>query len=206
MKSQLYLVDDDDQLRLHLANLLRQLSYEVEAFATADAFLQRPSCTVPAVLILDMRMPGMSGVELQAELARRACLLPIIFISGQSEPQETIDALKSGAIDFLWKPFTKDQLVAAIEKGLIMASQLASQARRSAELAWRIALLSQRERQALTLILQGHTNKGLSQAMGVLPDTAKKYRASILEKMEAATLAELIDLCRGLNLERLLAS
>jgi FixJ family two-component response regulator len=122
-KGHIFLVDDDQDIRSSLGDLLKHLGYGVSDFASAAAFLQQASRFSPAVLVLDMRMPQMTGLDLQKALLEKDWALPIIYMSGESQSQEIIDAMKFGAIEFLWKPFAHSQLTEAIEKGLKIDTQ-----------------------------------------------------------------------------------
>ena len=124
-----FLVDDDHDIRLHLGNLLRQLNYSVSDFPSAQDFLRSATQVTPSVLLLDMRMPLMSGLELHKLLTAQQWQLPVIYMSGESHSQEIIDAMKGGAIDFLWKPFTQSQLKDAINNGLDLDLQRLVQSR-----------------------------------------------------------------------------
>lgn len=197
------LVDDSQDVRFHLADLLRKIGYSVEAFEGAEDFLARNLDLSPSVVLLDMRMPGLTGTEVQAQLKARGRRTPIIFISGQSRMQEVIDAMKGGAIDFLCKPFTREQLVEAVERGLALDRQLHARFARLDQVRRRFASLSPREREIFFLVLQGHANRAIAARTGVQAGTIKKHRAAVLEKMMVATVAELIQDCEGLDLDAL---
>ena len=122
-KGHVFIVDDDHDIRIHLGDLLRHLGYGVSDFPGAELFLRQAIRCSPAVLILDLRMPQMSGLDLQKALLSQNWCLPIIYMSGESQSQEIIDAMKCGAIEFLWKPFPQSQLIQAIDKGLRQDSE-----------------------------------------------------------------------------------
>ncbi len=193
---QVYLVEDDDDIRNHLTSLLRHSGFSVLAFSSASEFLLQSRVLTPAVLVLDMRMPGISGLELQQALTAKACSLPVIFISGESQSQEIIDAMKGGAVDFLWKPFAHSQLQAAIDKGLAIDMARAANDKRLALVAQRFASLSPREVMIFELMRSGHGNKAIAMLTGIMADTVKKHRAQVLAKMEVDTLADLLTLCK----------
>lgn len=200
-----FLVDDNPDIRHNLSHLLRKMGYAVDTFMDAEEFVRRAPRLSPAVLVLDVRMPQMSGVQLQAHLAQLGWRTPIVFISGESEHQEIIQAMKAGAIDFLWKPFPIQSLVDAIERGLHQdAQRLALQLRRQA-MQQKLQDLSAREREVLLLMLQGLGNKALGERLAIQPDTIKKHRAQILQKMQAQDLPVLIAMCQGVELATLLA-
>jgi FixJ family two-component response regulator len=191
-----FIVDDDHDIRIHLGDLLRHLGYGVSEFSGAATFLEQAKPCHPAVLILDMRMPQMSGLDMQKALLAQNWHMPIIFMSGESQSQEIIDAMKLGAIDFLWKPFTYSELVKVIEKGMEIDAQRNADQQRLMHVSTLYLGLSPREKFMLELILLGNGNKEIAIATGVMADTVKKYRAQIFEKMEVHSLAELLALCK----------
>ena len=201
-----YLVDDNPDIRHHLADLLRKMGYAVELYADALEFLRQSAETSPAVLVLDVRMPGMTGVELQARLNDLGRHTPIIFISGESQSQEIIQAMKAGAIEFLWKPFQIQALTEAIERGLSLDGQQRAMRLRHEDVRRKVAALSAREREVFLLMLQGQGNKGIGEILDIQPDTIKKHRANILQKMQVSDLAELMTLCQGLDLPAMMVS
>lgn len=199
-KGHVYIVDDDVEIRLHLGNLLRHLGYSVSDFGSAEEFLASNKNPEASVLVLDMRMPVMSGLDLQKSLRAKGSDVPIIYISGESRSQEIIDAMKGGAIDFLWKPFTHTQLVEAIEKGLNFDKQHHKNIKHYTQVETMYATLSRREKSIFALMLLGHGNKDIAAKLSVMPDTVKKYRAQVFEKMQVDNLAALLDLCKGFEL------
>jgi FixJ family two-component response regulator len=195
----IHLVDDDHEIRLHLGNLLRQLNYGVSTFSSADEFLRTAIKSSPSVLLLDMRMPLISGLELHQLLRKQGWINPVIYMSGESHTQEIIDAMKGGAIDFLCKPFTQTQLIEVITKGLALdALRHASHTRLSKASAMHKSL-SRKEQQIFSLMLLGHGNKSIASEIGLMPDTVKKHRAQIFEKMQVSSLAELLALCKDFS-------
>jgi len=191
-----YLVDDDHEIRLHLGNMLRQLGYRVSIFHSAVEFLNTAIKTSPSTLVLDMRMPGMSGLELLNALAELNWEIPVIYMSGESHTQEIIDAMKGGAVDFLWKPFSQSQLVDAIEKSLTLDAERSATKKRLTKVNELYQSLSRKEQHIFSLMLLGHGNKSIAAATGVMPDTVKKHRAQVFEKMQVASLADLLALCK----------
>ena len=200
-----FLVDDNPDIRHNLSHLLRKMGYAVDAFADAAEFVRLAPRASPAVLVLDVRMPQMSGVQLQAHLARLGWHTPVVFISGESEHQEIIQAMKGGAVDFLWKLFPILSLIEAIERGLAQDAQRQAKLLRGQVLARKLRELSAREREVLGMMLQGLGNKALGERLQIQPDTIKKHRAQILLKMQAQDLPDLMAMCQGLELEALLA-
>ena len=202
IKGHVFLVDDDHDIRFHLGDVLRQLGYGVTDHASASAFLQLSQRVSPAVLVLDMRMPQMTGLDLQKALREQDWHLPIIYMSGDSQNQEIIDAMKLGAIDFLWKPFTQMQMVQAIDKGLTLDLQRQADQQRLQRVAALHQGLSPREQIMFDLMLLGHGNKDIASATGVMADTVKKHRAQVLVKMGVESLAELLALCKDFEVKK----
>ena len=199
-KGHVFIVDDDAEIRLHLGNLLRHLGYSVSDFGSAKEFLASYSNPGASVLVLDMRMPIMSGLDLQKSLRAKGSDIPIIYISGESRSQEIIDAMKGGAIDFLWKPFSHTQLVEAIEKGLNIDAKHHKSRKHYKHVEAMYETLSRREKSIFALMLLGHGNKDIAAKLSVMPDTVKKYRAQVFEKMQVDNLPALLDLCKGFEL------
>jgi FixJ family two-component response regulator len=196
-----YVVDDNLDIRLYLTDLLRQMGYSVESFDSAQSFLSQSFDISPAVLVLDVRMPLMSGTELQQTMKDLGRQTPIIFISGESHSEEIILAMKGQPIEFLLKPFQIQTLIDAIDKGLALDGLNRKKFIRKNEIRRKWQTLSAREREVFVLMLDGHANKGISERLDILPDTAKKHRANVLQKMEMPQLADLLALCKGLDLK-----
>lgn len=198
-KGHVYLIDDDENIRLHTGDLLRLLGFSVDVFEGAEAFLGLKVLRSPAVLLLDMRMPGVSGLELQSLLLEEGWEIPVVFLSGQSSSQEIIDSLKGGAQDFLLKPVTRQVLEAALVKAIAQHTQKQYRSFREHNFQILMANLSERERELFDWIVGGHTNKSIAEMVGVQAGTIKKHRAAIFEKMGVESTAELIALCRALD-------
>jgi FixJ family two-component response regulator len=195
IKGHVFLVDDDQDVRSSLADVLIHLGYGVSDFDSATSFLQQAVRCSPAVLVLDMRMPKMTGLDLQKALIDQDWSLPIIYMSGDSQSQEIIDAMKFGAIDFLWKPIAHTQLIQVVDKGLKLDDQRQTNQLRLKRAAALQQSLSAREQEILSLMLLGHGNKAIGLEK-VMADTVKKHRAHIMAKMEVNSLAELLSLCK----------
>lgn len=191
-----YLVDDDEPLRVALVRLLRTLGYAVVDFNSAEAFLavapQGPGC-----LLLDVRMPQRSGLELQAEMARLGLTLPIVFLTGHGDIAMSVQALRAGAEDFLTKPVSRLALSAAIERALLRDVQQRDVAAVCAARAARLARLSPREREVAGMLVEGLLNKQVAFALGTTERTIKAHRASIMDKLALRSLAELVRLWDG---------
>ena len=195
IKGHVFLVDDDQDVRSSVADVFIHLGYGVSDFDSATSFLQQAVRCSPAVLVLDMRMPKMTGLDLQKELIEQDWSLPIIYMSGDSQSQEIIDAMKFGAIDFLWKPIAHTQLIQVVDKGLKLDDQRQTNQLRLKRAAALQQSLSAREQEILSLMLLGHGNKAIGLEKNVMADTVKKHRAQIMAKMEVNSLAELLSLC-----------
>jgi FixJ family two-component response regulator len=196
-----YVVDDNLDIRIYLTDLLRQMDYSVESFDSAQSFLAQSFDISPAVLVLDVRMPLMSGTELQQTMKDLGRQTPIIFISGESHSEDIILAMKGQPIEFLLKPFQIQSLIDAIDKGLALDGLNRKNFIQKNEVRRKWQTLSARERDVFVLMLDGHANKGISERLDILPDTAKKHRANVLQKMETPQLADLLALCKGLDLK-----
>ena len=194
-----FVVDDNPDIRYYLTDLLQKMGYSVEGYDCAQAFLSMSMDIFPAVLVLDVRMPGISGIDLQSQLKSQGFHIPIVFMSGECQSNDIIQAMKGQPIEFLWKPFRIQDLINAIDKGLSLDAENRRKFMKKNEIRRKWKTLSARECDVFALILQGHTNKGISQSLDMLPDTAKKHRANILEKMQVTNLAELIELCKDVD-------
>ena len=198
-----YLVDDNPAIRLHLKALLVSKGYGVHEFDSAQAFLDgHIKLEHPCVLVLDMRMPKLRGLDLQKHLKAQDIFVPIIFISGESQHQEIIDAMKGGAIEFLWKPFKSDDMLAAIQRGIDLDTANENLNQRKLELFSLPSSLTRQENKVFLLMLKGLGNKDMGNELGVLADTVKKYRAQVLEKMDVENLNELLALWQGIDPEK----
>lgn len=199
----IYLVDDNHDMCFYLSDMLQMLGYTVHSFDNATAFLENSMDISPAVVLLDMRMPGISGLELQAQLEGLGRKTPIIFISGESDRDEIIEAFRLGAADFLLKPFNREKLCQVVDKALEMDRQRNHAFVKTDALKRSFGTLSVREQEIFMLIVQGLTNKGIGEITGIQPGTAKKHRATIYQKFEVNTSAELIGQCKGVDLSAL---
>ncbi|NMG64683.1 response regulator [Azoarcus indigens] len=189
----IYIVDDDEALRDSLVWMLESSGYAVAAFDSAESFLEawRPDMT--GCLVLDVRMPGMSGLELFEELGRRHCALPVIFITGHGDVPMAVSALKRGAVDFIEKPFNDAEMRRLVEQCLEQERNGRSRRRTEADIARRLEHLTQREREVLHLIVAGKLNKQIADVLGISIKTVEVHRARVMEKMGAHSLAELVQ-------------
>lgn len=200
----IFLVDDNHDMRFYLSDMLFMLGYTVDTFDNATAFLENSMDISPAVVLLDMRMPGISGLEMQTRLHELGRKTPIIFISGESDKDEIIQAFRLGAVDFLLKPFNREKLCATIDKALEIDRLRNLEFINTKVLRRSFGTLSAREQEIFMLIVQGLTNKGIAELTGIQPGTAKKHRATIYQKFEVNSSAELISQCKGVDLSQLL--
>ena len=189
-----FLIEDDDFLREDLKALIEFGGYKVHSFSNALDFLSESLNQGPAVLVLDVRMPGMSGIELQERLVAVGRELPIIFISGESSNQQIVKGLKQGAIDFLIKPFNREDLFSAIAQGIQKdIFNIARQSKRI-QLSLLLKQLSPRETQVFHLLAQGFCNSQIVESLGVSLETAKQYKQETMRKLQVKSLSQLIKL------------
>jgi FixJ family two-component response regulator len=187
-----FVVDDDRAMRESLSWLLDSVGLRVRSYATAADFLAEHDPAQPGCLVLDVRMPGMSGLDLQAELARRGVELPTIVITGHAEVSMAVRAVKAGAIDFIEKPFSDQLLLDRVRQALEIDLEAREVRRRREDARRRLATLTAREREVLNLVVAGKANKEIASALGVSPKTVEVHRAHVMSKMCVDSLAELI--------------
>jgi FixJ family two-component response regulator len=199
MKSLVYLIDDDDSVRKAVARLLAAAGYEVRSYANAVDFLLESLEPVPACLILDVRMPGPSGLELQAALTRRGFNLPIIFLTGHGDIRMSVQAMKAGASDFLTKPVEKHQLLTAVNSAIATQVKWLEKVAHQQALEQKFAQLNIREKQVLSQVIQGKLNKQIAAALGLAERTVKAHRANLMEKLGVGSVAELVRLAEQLE-------
>jgi FixJ family two-component response regulator len=186
-----YIVDDDDAMRDSLRWLLESAGYRVASYCSAERFLAAYKPDHGSCLVLDVRMSGISGLELQQELNRRGTTLPIIFVTGHGDVPMAVDALKNGAFHFLEKPFKDAQLLAVIEQASTQQKAVPPDAQRRCTAA-RLATLTQREREVMDLVVQGRKNRQIAEDLHISVKTVEAHRARAMEKMDVSSVAELI--------------
>ncbi|MBT8438554.1 MAG: response regulator transcription factor [Gammaproteobacteria bacterium] len=193
-QSTVYIVDDDDAMRESLTWLIESVGLNVETYASADEFLESYYPGRPGCVLLDVRMPGMSGLELQGHLQKQQVTVPVIMITGHGDVPMAVRAMKSGAIDFIEKPFNDEQLLESIRNALAIDDTRRDQQSFKAEVASRLAQLTPRESEVMDMVTAGKSNKEIANSLGVSAKTVEAHRAKVMEKMEAGSLAELVRL------------
>lgn len=198
-RGRVLLIDDNTDLRLHLLDLLRLEGFEVEGFDSAVRFLEADCPQTGAVILMDMRMPGMNGLEAFRLMRARGIEAPVIFLSGASYPQEIIDSMRGGAEDFLLKPVSAAQLLVAMRSALATDRMRTLKRKRSELTRGLLAGLSARECEIFIPVASGHPNRVIAEMTGLQAGTIKKYRASILAKLSLSETSELFDMMRGIS-------
>ncbi len=196
-KGTVYVVDDDEAVRDSLQWLLEGKEYRVRCFESAEAFLARLDPREVACLIADIRMDGMSGMELQDRLIERHSALPIVFITGHGDVPMAVETMKKGALDFIQKPFNEEHLLPLIERMLDKAREAFAVQQEAANREALIARLTSREAQVLERIVAGRLNKQIADDLGISIKTVEAHRANIMEKLNAATVADLLKIALG---------
>ncbi|MGV7217450.1 response regulator transcription factor [Bradyrhizobium sp. UFLA05-112] len=195
-------VDDDISMREALTNLFESVGLRVEAFGSAAEILQANPPEVPSCLVLDIRLPGSSGLELQLDLAKANIHTPIIFITGHGDIPMTVQAMKSGAVDFLTKPVRDQDLLDAVQAAIERDRKRRDLEKTVSELRSRLKQLTPRERDILPLVTSGLLNKQVAGELGLAEITVKIYRGQVMRKMGAKSLAELIKMAEALGISR----
>ena len=195
-----FIVDDDASVRKSLERLVRSVGLRGETFASAPEFLQGAAADSPSCLVLDVRMPGVSGLALQATLAASGHRIPIIFITGHGDITMSVRAMKAGAVDFLPKPFNDQDLLEAIQEAIARDQQAREKRTALQDIQRRVVLLTPRERDVLALVITGLLNKQIAAELGMSEKTVKVHRAQVMQKMQVSSVAQLVLLAEKVTL------
>jgi FixJ family two-component response regulator len=199
MNAHVFVVEDDDSIRKSLTRLLHSAGYQVETFGKAEDFLTHNRVECPSCLILDVQLPGLTGLNLQEALISSGGTMPIIFISAHATVPMSVKAMKLGAVDFLLKPFKATDLLTAVERALENDLRQKKNRQELETIQTRFNRLTPRERQVLWLVVNGKLNKQVAAELGTSEKTIKVHRARVMQKMEASSLAELVQLAHRIQ-------
>ena len=195
-----FIIDDDPGVRESIHDLVESVSLHAESFATAQGFLSGERRDGPSCLVLDVRLPGTSGLDLQQELTRAGVRIPIIFITGHADIPMTVKAMKSGAVEFLTKPFREQDLLDVIHRALKRDRRAREKQRQLAELQKRYSTLSARESEVMSLVVSGLLNKQVAAELGASETTVKIHRGRVMQKMQAKSLPDLVRMADRLKI------
>lgn len=198
-----FVIDDDSSVRKSLSRLLRSADYTVEAFPSAEEFLRREHFDGVGCILLDVKMPGLSGIDLQEELSKADYHMPIIFITGHGNIPMSVQAMKKGAVDFLTKPFDDKELLQTIEKAIEKDTYARAEYDETLDIRRRIELLTPRENEILRYIITGMLNKQIALKLDIAEKTVKVHRGRIMEKLHANSVAELVRLAEKAGIKPL---
>jgi len=196
-----FVVDDDEAMRLSLARLLKSADWNVETFASGRKLLERAPLSGRGCILLDVKMPGMDGLQLHERMSAAGISLPVIFLSGNSDIPMSVRAMKHGAIDFLVKPVEDEVLFRVMAEAISRHDAGLEMRHHRDRIASNIAQLSPREYEVLKQVLQGHMNKQIGFTLGIAEKTVKVHRGRVMEKMEASSVADLVHMCDAAGIE-----
>jgi len=200
MKSTVFIIDDDLEVRDALALLLESVGLSVNAFASASEFLEQFNADLSGCIVTDVRMPGISGLELQKKLNAYPYHPPLIVITGHGDVQMAVEAMQAGAVDFIEKPFNDQRLLDSVHRALETDAAQRGKATQIAEIYKRLDSLTKREKQVMELITQGKRNKIIADELNVTQSTVEAHRSKVMEKMQAATLSDLMRMVLSLEI------
>jgi FixJ family two-component response regulator len=195
-----HVVEDDESMRLALVRLLRAAGYDVLAYASAAEFERRAEASRPECAILDVRLPGQNGLDLQKTLVASDDLIPVVFLTGHADIPMSVEAMKSGAVDFLTKPASHEALVAAVEHALARSARAQEAREQRRELQARYDTLTRREREVFAHVVQGQLNKQIAFDLQTAERTVKAHRHNVMEKLQANSVADLVRIAQSLGL------
>jgi FixJ family two-component response regulator len=197
----IYVIDDEPSIRRSLERLLGVAGYSVHSFACAEDFLRLEKLSRPACLITDLHMPGLDGIQLQTELLAREREIPIIFITGFGTVESSVQAMKQGAVDFLRKPYQRDELLSAVERALELDRRDRKEDRQKARIQRLMDTLTPAEKDILPWLISGKLNKQIARELGVTEQTIKVHRHRAMQKLGVSSIAELVYLANSISLE-----
>lgn len=194
-----FVVDDDASMRDAISRLLNAVGLTVQTFTSARAFLNRRLPEVPGCLVLDVRLPGLSGLDLQREMVERGIHIPVVFITGHGDIPMSVQAMKAGAVEFLTKPFRDQDLLDAVRSGIQLDRKEREERAELAELRDCVGQLTQREQEVMSLVVSGLLNKQIALQLGTSEKTIKIHRSQVMRKMRASSLADLVRMSQKLG-------
>lgn len=194
-----FVVDDDASMRDAISRLMNAVGLTVQTFASARAFLNRRVPDVPGCLVLDVRLPGLSGLDLQREMVERGIHIPVVFITGHGDIPMSVQAMKAGAVEFLTKPFRDQDLLDAVRLGIELDRKEREERAELAELRDCVRQLTQREHEVMSLVVSGFLNKQIALQLGTSEKTVKIHRSQVMRKMHASSLADLVIMSQKLG-------
>jgi FixJ family two-component response regulator len=197
-----FVIDDDESVRVALTNLFESMNFRVEVFSTATAFLESKLPNIASCLVLDIRLPGVNGLEFQGVLAKASIHIPIVFMTGHGDIPMSVRAMKAGAIDFLPKPFRDQDMLDAVTRALEQDRKRRVEEKAVSQLRHLFESLTRREREVLPLVISGLMNKQIAHRLEISEITVKIHRGQVMKKMEARSLADLVRMAEVLGIKR----